>query len=277
MPALYTYKTTDRQPPLTYTFQGVNLTGGSVICEVTNLSNGIPAFATTAATVAQASANASTVRFAIPAAWPNAGDYIAFFIATTADTSQYRSRGITVRVVGTNRVPTTHPYRYGDGRGGYATVSDVTILMRNRDSFSGKTDEALIEMLLGDTAIELDSALEHLYETPMSATVSPNAVGYVRIIHKWWAFAGLYDLLIPQGDGFGTAAAVYREKGTQMLDDLLDGAVTLPDAIATLNKPVVNDYEGAIIAPILDDTVYTDNPPIFSVERFHNYGRMNRF
>jgi hypothetical protein len=130
-------------------------------------------------------------------------------------------------------------------------------------------------MLLGDTAVELDSALDRMYVVPIQKAASPKAYQYVRIVHKYWALAALYDLLIPiDAEGTTKAAVVYREKGAQMLDDLVEGNVILDDAVANASKPASPDGVGATIAGVLDrDDWLAGSRPVFSIDDFARHCR----
>jgi hypothetical protein len=274
-PKLHQYKVGDTRPAIDGTFVGVDLTGATVVCAIENTADGTSPFGDTTATIVSATARRTKVRYNPPAGWA-AGSYIGWFVATL-DGQIHRTPAFTVRVGAVDRTPVagSHPAIYRDGRGGYATAADVMLLMRNRDGFSDKTNDDLIEELLGDTAVELDSALSQMYETPIQADDSPKAYQYVRLIHKYWALAALHDLLIPvDPDGNGKAAVVYRDKGAQMIDDLVEGTVVLADAVGTDSRPIEHAGAGATIAAILDaDDLLDGSHPIFSIDHFSRRGR----
>lgn len=279
MPApakLYEFKVGDTRPSIDGIIQGVNLTGGTVACLIENTADGSSPFVDTTATIVSATASRTRVRYTPPAPWVG-GVYLGWFVGTLG-AAVHRSPGFTVRVVSADRTPVVggHSVIYGDGRGGYATVADVMVLMRNRDGFSDKTDEALVEVMLGDTATELDRVLERYYRVPVTKAASPKAFDYLRTIHKYWALAAIYDLLIPIApDQMASAAIVYREKGTQMFDDLVEGNVILADAVATRELAASPVGTGARILGLLDaDDPLGGSGPVFRVDGVSRNGRL---
>ncbi len=275
MPKQYSFKVGATRPGIDGTFLGVDLTGATITVELENFADGTTPAVGTAGTVVSATSARTKVRFNPTSGWP-AGDYYGQFKADLGGQIYY-SPAFTVKVGVTDKTPVVSAGAaiYNDGRSGYATLADVSQLMRNRDGFSAETNEPLIEMLLGDTAVELDRALELLYAVPIVKATSPKAYEYVRVIHKYWALAALHDLLIPiDPEGMSKAAVVYREKGAQMLDDLVEGSVILGDAIAGPDQPASPSGVGAEISSVLDpDSMDFVNNAIFSVDDFSRHGR----
>lgn len=277
MPRHFRFRLGDTQPTISGFVPKVDLSTGSptLTCVLENLRDGTSPYTGSGqtATAIAASAKGTTLQWTPPTAWAATGEFIGWFIGVKSSQT-YRSEAFFVTVGAVDRTPSTHPYIYTDGRGGYASATDVQILIRNSDAFSDKTNLELIETLLGDTAEELDRALEQMYTMPLSRTTSPKAASYVRIINKYWALAELFNLLIPTAEEAGSAAMVYREKGAQMIDDLIEGSVILPDAPNAGGVPASSAISSADISDELDPDVDAYNIPIFSVDSFQQNGRV---
>lgn len=269
------YAVGDSGPPITGEFPNLDLTGATVTCVILNLADGSAAFTNQSATITSASAARTRVRYALPGPFPAAGDYLGWFVAVLAGT-QYRSPAFVVTVTSTAHTPgSTYPFVYGDGRGGYATVEDVVALDTRRDTRQ-RVDADLVETLLGDCAVELDHALSGYYQVPITRQ-SPQAWAVLRLVHKYWTLAALYDLLAPAAgdtESYFQAAEVYREKGTQILDDIFEGTVRLADATPVGNTPAFPEGLGATVAGDVDDTVDPRHIPIFSVDSFRRGWRL---
>ncbi len=170
------------------------------------------------------------------------------------------------------------PYSYSSGtaagRTGYASKDQLRALMLNRDQFSQRVTDELLENLLADMAHDLDTALYDLYEMPVT-TAQPLAAETLQYINKYWALAELLDLMAQgAGDDDGTfeVAAVYREKGTQRLDDIVEGSVQLRDAVRKF-APAGPEYEPTFNTAL--DPDYGGEEPIFSViEGYPQRGRI---
>lgn len=273
---LFEFTVGDTKPDITGVFPGVDLTGATVTCVLENLADGTsPAWSPGTATITSAAgATHTTVRYTIGTAFAAAAEYVGWFIAVLSSQT-YRSSGFVVRVQTSDRTPAnSYPAIYGDGRGGYATVNDVNQLDFRRELKTAKVDVPLIETLLGDTAVEIDNALRRYYSVPFTTSM-PLALEYIKLIHKYWALAGLYDILAPAGDSEDkfNLGMIYREKGTQLMEDLFTGAVQLTDATAASEKPL-SDYEQATIADILDEDEDPAHIPIFSVDSLRRDWRL---
>jgi phage gp36-like protein len=139
-----------------------------------------------------------------------------------------------------------------------------------------RVDAELVETILGDTAVELDSALRNYYEVPITRA-QPIGWSVARLIHKYWALAEVYNLLAPASgntDGYFAAAEVYREKGAQLLDDIAQGSTRLPDVPKAGEAPEYPESKGATIALDLIDEVDDRNVPIFSVNSIRRAWRL---
>ena len=269
--------TGDTQPLLTGYFPGVDLSGATVTCTLTDVVSGADPLSAQshAATVTQADAAGTSVAYELPQPLASAGEYLGRFTAVKSGET-YTSLPFVVQVWTHSRAPVADswPVTYGDGRGGYATIQDVVQLDMRAGAKTSRISPALLETLLADTAFELDMALDRLYATPITSS-QPKSWRYLRIINKYWALAGLLDLLAAGGsaDEQFAAASVYRDKGTQMLDDLIEGSAFLTDAIAKSEKPIYPESAGAAIPDELDVEA-NGTPPIFSVESFRRAGRL---
>lgn len=277
-PLLFEYKVGTTKPDVTGFFPSIDLTTAAIVVDIKNLETGAVPFSggQLAATFVSMDASGSRVKWSIPAAWitAQAGDYVGWFIATLAG-QVYQSAGFYLKVSTVNHTPVTddHPFIYSNGQGGYASVNDVVQLMRNRKGISEKTDDTFIEMLLADTAMELDRSLDTYYIVPFTRD-QPKAWAYIRRIHKLWALAEWYDYLTPLDSGNGEAAVVFREKGTMLLDDLFAGTVILFDAKPNIERPDWPESDGMVVSDVLDPNVDSANVPIFSINNFNRNGRL---
>lgn len=277
-PLLFEYKVGTTKPDVTGFFPSVDLTTAIIVVDIKNLGTGTVPFTGSqlTATFVSADASGSKVKWSVPAAWISAqsGDYVGWFVATISGQT-YQSPGFYLNVLSVNHTPVTddHPFIYSNGSGGYASVNDVVQLMRNRKGISDKTDDTFIEMLLADTAMELDRALDNYYIMPVTRS-QPKAWAYLRRIHKLWALAEWYDYLTPLDEGNGDAAVVFKEKGTMLLDDLFEGAVILFDAVPNEERPDWPSSDGMVVSDVLDPLIDIGNVPIFSINNFNRNGRL---
>lgn len=267
----------DSGPALTGEFP-YDLTGATALqCELYDLSGAPPPFSPFPATLVSVTAARSRVRADLPGPWPQVAEYVGFFTAQLSGKA-VRSPAFTVSVFDPAHPappPTAHPFVYGDGRGGYATVEDVMAMDLRREA-RARVDAELVETILGDTAVELDTALQNYYAVPITRA-QPQGWAIARLIHKYWALAEVYNLLAPASgniDGYLTAAQVYREKGTELLDDITSGSTRLPDVPTAGEAPEYPESRGATIAPDLDDEVDAQNVPIFSVNSIRRAWRL---
>jgi hypothetical protein len=273
----YTFAVGDSGPALTGEFP-YDLTGATDLqCTLVDLAGGPPPFSPFPATLVSASAARSRVKADLPGPWPSVGEFFGYFTATLGG-AQVRSPAFVVAVIDPAHpapAPGQHPFVYGDGRGGYATVEDVLAMDLRREA-RVRVDTELVETILGDTAVELDTALRNYYAVPITRA-QPEGWATVRLIHKYWALAEIYNLLAPASgniDGYFAAAEVYREKATQLLDDITEGSTRLPDVPTAGEAAAYPESMGATITPDLDSEVDRRNMPIFSVNSMRRLWRL---
>lgn len=278
----YEYKVGDTKPTnaadLVGFFPTVDLTGGAIVFALERLDDGTTPFTGVDqdAAIVKVDASGTRVSWTPATAWADdqAGDYVGWFSATL-DGQSYRAPAVTLRVTSTDRTPSDHPFIYGDGRGGYASLAEVLSLIRNADNFSKFNQEA-IEEILGDTAVELDAVLETVCVVPIARS-QPLSWARVRLIHKYWAVGGCYDALMPLSrdvEKAAAAAAVWRDKGAQLLDQVVAGDIVLKDATPAGATPSWPQGTGATISDALDPDIDPHHTPIFSVDNMDRGWRL---